>query len=205
MRRTSSPGLAKGMEATPLPVIVIAGGVIAAYEIAGGNIYGIGVAVMAQLSMAGLIVALDAFGPVTDNAGGIAEMADMPESVRDDHRPARRGRQHDEGRHEGLRDRLGRSRRADPVRRVHARSRRRGHRHGVLARQPVRHRGPLHRRHDAVPVRGPRDDGRRSRRRRGRRGGASPVPGGSGHHGGHLAAGLLAGCRHRHRRRRSRG
>ncbi len=75
-------GLAKGMEATSLPVIVIAGGVVAAYEIAGGNIYGIGVAVMAQLSMAGLIVALDAFGPVTDNAGGIAEMADMPESVR---------------------------------------------------------------------------------------------------------------------------
>ena len=56
-------GLAKGMEATTLPVIVIAGGVIAAYEIAGGNIYGIGVAVMAQLSMCGLIVALDAFGP----------------------------------------------------------------------------------------------------------------------------------------------
>ena len=70
------------MEATALPVIVIAGGVIAAYEIAGGNIYGIGVAVMAQLSMCGLIVALDAYGPVTDNAGGIAEMADMPESVR---------------------------------------------------------------------------------------------------------------------------
>ncbi len=75
-------GLAKGMEATALPVIVIAGGVIAAYEIAGGELYGIGVAVMAQLSMCGLIVALDAFGPVTDNAGGIAEMAEMPEAVR---------------------------------------------------------------------------------------------------------------------------
>src|SRR6188472_1738105 len=75
-------GLAKGMEATALPVVVIAGGVIAAYEIAGGNIYGIGVAVMAQLSMCGLIVALDAFGPVTDNAGGIAEMAHLDESVR---------------------------------------------------------------------------------------------------------------------------
>ncbi|RDI73475.1 V-type H(+)-translocating pyrophosphatase [Gaiella occulta] len=75
-------GLAKGMEATAAPVIVIAAGVITAYEIAGGSIYGIGVAVMAQLSMAGLIVALDAYGPVTDNAGGIAEMADMPESVR---------------------------------------------------------------------------------------------------------------------------
>ncbi len=75
-------GLAKGMEATSLPVIVIAAGVIASWEIAGGDIYGIGVAVMAQLSMCGLIVALDAYGPVTDNAGGIAEMANMPESVR---------------------------------------------------------------------------------------------------------------------------
>jgi len=75
-------GLAYGMQATAAPVIVIAAGVIAAYEIAGGNLYGIGVAVMAQLSMCGLIVALDAYGPVTDNAGGIAEMADMPESVR---------------------------------------------------------------------------------------------------------------------------
>jgi K(+)-stimulated pyrophosphate-energized sodium pump len=75
-------GLAYGMQATAAPVIVIAAGVIAAFEIAGGNLYGIGVAVMAQLSMCGLIVALDAYGPVTDNAGGIAEMADMPESVR---------------------------------------------------------------------------------------------------------------------------
>ena len=62
------------------------------------------------------------------------------------HRPARRRRQHDEGGHEGLRDRLGRSRRTDPVRRVHAWSRRRGDRHGVLARRPLRRRRPLHRR-----------------------------------------------------------
>ncbi len=73
-------GLAQGFQATAAPAIVIALGILAANEIAG--IYGIGVAVMAQLSLTGLIVALDAFGPITDNAGGIAEMADMPESVR---------------------------------------------------------------------------------------------------------------------------
>ncbi|MFN0155830.1 MAG: sodium-translocating pyrophosphatase [Gaiella sp.] len=75
-------GLAYGMQATAAPVLVIASGIIASYYAAGENIYGIGIAVMAQLSMTGLIVALDAYGPVTDNAGGIAEMADMPESVR---------------------------------------------------------------------------------------------------------------------------
>jgi K(+)-stimulated pyrophosphate-energized sodium pump len=73
-------GLAQGQQATALPALVIVGGIFFSYELAG--IYGIGVAVMAQLSLTGLIVALDAFGPITDNAGGIAEMADMPEDVR---------------------------------------------------------------------------------------------------------------------------
>jgi len=75
-------GLAYGMQATAFPVLVIAASVVGAYYAADESIYGIGVAVMAQLSMTGLIVALDAYGPVTDNAGGIAEMAEMPESVR---------------------------------------------------------------------------------------------------------------------------
>src|SRR5205809_2604422 len=73
-------GLAVGMQATAVPVIVIAAGILVAHHFAG--LYGIGVAVMAQLSMTGLIVALDAYGPVTDNAGGIAEMADLPAEVR---------------------------------------------------------------------------------------------------------------------------
>jgi K(+)-stimulated pyrophosphate-energized sodium pump len=73
-------GLAQGLQATALPALVIVLGIFGAYELAG--VYGIGVAVMAQLSLTGLIVALDAFGPITDNAGGIAEMADMPEEVR---------------------------------------------------------------------------------------------------------------------------
>ncbi|HLY86986.1 MAG TPA: sodium-translocating pyrophosphatase [Gaiellaceae bacterium] len=73
-------GLAVGMQATALPVIVIAIGILVANHFAG--LFGIGVAVMAQLSMTGLIVALDAYGPVTDNAGGIAEMADLPPEVR---------------------------------------------------------------------------------------------------------------------------
>jgi K(+)-stimulated pyrophosphate-energized sodium pump len=73
-------GLAVGMQATTLPVIVLATGILVAHHFA--QLYGIGVAVMAQLSMTGLIVALDAYGPVTDNAGGIAEMADMPPEVR---------------------------------------------------------------------------------------------------------------------------
>ena len=73
-------GLAQGFQSTAAPAILIALAILAANELAG--IYGIGIAVMAQLSLTGLIVALDAFGPITDNAGGIAEMAELPEDVR---------------------------------------------------------------------------------------------------------------------------
>ena len=80
-------GLAQGLQSTAPPAIVIALGILGSWKLAGGGtstgIYGIGVAVMAQLSLTGLIVALDAFGPITDNAGGIAEMADLPQEVRD--------------------------------------------------------------------------------------------------------------------------
>jgi len=78
-------GFASGLQATALPAIVLVLGILGSWKLAGGGttgIYGIGVAVMGLLSLTGLIVALDAFGPITDNAGGIAEMAELPDEVR---------------------------------------------------------------------------------------------------------------------------
>ena len=194
-------GLAQGFQSTAAPAILLALGILVANELAG--IYGIGVAVMAQLSLTGLIVALDAFGPITDNAGGIAEMADLPEEVRNVTDPL---------------DAVGNTTKAVTkgyaigsavlaalvlfaafIEELREEAAKDGTRlSGFDISQPEVLIGLLDRRHDGLPVRRARDRGGGPSRRRRGRGGPAPVQGEAGHHGLHREAGLPARRRHRH-------